>query len=125
MNNKEIVIKAMTELFVNLDVSALERYWGGNPYLQHNPDLADGHDTLRSLVKSLNPETFSYKMGHIIAEGDIVMAHGRYIGWSDKPVIVVDIFRFENGKIVEHWDVVQSEVPSDKTKSGRSMLTGE
>jgi len=41
MMNEEIVLRAMTELFINRDTSAIERYWG-TPYVQHDPDLPDG-----------------------------------------------------------------------------------
>lgn len=61
----------------------------------------------------------------IIGEGDLVMLHGRYAGHGPfaKPVIAVDIFRIENGLLVEHWDVRQDEVPREKTVSGNDMFT--
>ncbi|MFC8093440.1 hypothetical protein [Streptomyces sp. NPDC057301] len=49
--------------------------------------------------------------------------HGRYTGYAAKPLVAVDIFRIEGGKLAEHWDVLQEEVPAGDTKSGRSMLT--
>ena len=51
------------------------------------------------------------------------MVHGRYTGWGPKPMIAVDIFRVENGKVVEHWDVMQEEVPASHTASGNAMFT--
>jgi predicted SnoaL-like aldol condensation-catalyzing enzyme len=39
-------------------------------------------------------------------------------------MVAVDIFRIADGKLAEHWDVLQEEVPADATKSGRSMFTG-
>lgn len=121
MTNKEIVIKALTELFIKRDLTAIDRYWG-NPYLQHNPGIADGHTQLREIVQNLRPD-FQYEPGFVIAEGDIVMIHGRYTGWGPKPLLAVDIFRVKDGKLVEHWDVMQEEVPTDSTKSGRAMFT--
>ena len=56
-------------------------------------------------------------------EGDYVVIHGRYVGWGPKPVVAVDIFRVANGKIAEHWDVIQEEVPAAQTANGNSMLT--
>jgi predicted SnoaL-like aldol condensation-catalyzing enzyme len=51
------------------------------------------------------------------------MIHGRYIGWAPKPLVAVDIFRVVDGKLVEHWDVMQEEVPAGQTASGNAMLT--
>jgi len=55
------------------------------------------------------------------------MVHGRYIGWAEKPLVAVDIFRVRNGKLVEHWDVMQEEVPASATASGNpcSPFLGE
>ena len=49
------------------------------------------------------------------------MMHGRYTGMGPKVMVGVDIFRLENGKIVEHWDILQEEVA--KTVSGNSMFS--
>jgi predicted SnoaL-like aldol condensation-catalyzing enzyme len=57
-----------------------------------------------------------------VAEGDLVMAHGRYTGWGPKPMVAVDISRVVDGKVVEYWDVVQEEVPASKTASGNPMF---
>jgi predicted SnoaL-like aldol condensation-catalyzing enzyme len=58
----------------------------------------------------------------IASSGDIVMLHGRYVGLGPKPLVVVDIFRVKKGKLVEHWDVLQDEVPTEQTKSGNPMF---
>jgi len=50
------------------------------------------------------------------------MVHGRYTGWGPKPMVAVDIFRIENGKVVEHWDVMQEEVPADQSANGHAMF---
>ena len=51
------------------------------------------------------------------------MVHGRYTGFGPKPLVAVDISRLKDGKLVEHWDVAQGEVPADQTKSGNPMFT--
>ncbi len=58
----------------------------------------------------------------IVAQGDLVMAHGRYTGWGPKPMVAVDIFRIEAGRVAEHWDVMQEEVPASETASGNGMF---
>ena len=65
----------------------------------------------------------TYEPGMAVAEGDLVMVHGRYVGWGPKPMIGVDIFRVKDGKVVEHWDVLQEEVLVSNTMSGNAMFT--
>lgn len=52
------------------------------------------------------------------------MIHSRYAGVAPKPMLAFDIFRVANGKRVEHWDIMQEEVPIDKTLAGNPMFTG-
>ncbi|KWW39342.1 putative SnoaL-like aldol condensation-catalyzing enzyme [Cupriavidus metallidurans] len=59
----------------------------------------------------------------VVAEGDHVMAHGRYAGRAPKPILAVDIFRIADGKVVEHWDVMQEEIPARSTVSGNEMFS--
>jgi predicted SnoaL-like aldol condensation-catalyzing enzyme len=51
-----------------------------------------------------------------------VFTHGIVHGWAPGPVVIVDIFCLENGRIVEHWDVVQDLTPTESTASGHPMV---
>ena len=119
--NKKLVSNAMHDLFVTRDAEKAVRLYFGKPYLQHNPMIADGAEDLPKVVASL-PANFIYHPGVIVADGDLVMIHGLYTGWGPKPLVTVDIFRVKNGKLVEHWDVMQEDVPALQTKSGRPMF---
>lgn len=119
-SNKKLVIEAMTSLFQRRDVSAVERFYAPD-YVQHNPAIAQGREALRALVAQLSEEVY-YEPGMIIAEGDFVAIHGRIRGWAEVPQVVVDLFRVENGKLAEHWDVLQNEVPPDSTLGGLPMF---
>ena len=119
--NKKLVSDAMHELFVTRDAEKAVRLYFGKPYLQHNPMIPDGAEDLPKVVASL-PANFKYEPGVIVADGDLVMIHGLYTGWGPKPLVTVDIFRVKNGKLVEHWDVMQEDVPASQTKSGRPMF---
>lgn len=81
-----------------------------------------GRDGLFNLIKSL-PETLRYEPGLVVAEGDLVILHGRFSGFG-QPVnwIVADIVRLENGLLAEHWDVIQDEATQEKSKSGAPMF---
>jgi predicted SnoaL-like aldol condensation-catalyzing enzyme len=59
----------------------------------------------------------------VVAEGDLMMVHGRFVGWGPKPPVAVDIFKVRDGKVLEHWDVMQEEMPASATASGTPMFT--
>lgn len=120
MSNKALVLTAMTELFVHRDLSALDRYWDAG-YIQHNPRMPSGLDFFRKMIPSLGPN-FKYEPGLVMEDGEFVMIHGRYTGWDDKTMIGADIFRVRNGRFVEHWDVIQEEVPVAQTLGGQAMF---
>ncbi|MDG2951248.1 nuclear transport factor 2 family protein [Exercitatus varius] len=96
----------------------------GKAYLQHNPTVADGGkafvDAFVPFLKA-NPKSRA-EIKRAVSDGDLVMLHVHSkLNDEDRGEAVVDIFRFdENGKIVEHWDVIQA-VP-EKTESGRGMF---
>jgi predicted SnoaL-like aldol condensation-catalyzing enzyme len=119
---KAIVLEFLTKTFTDRDFTALDR-WLSPDYIQHNPLIPPKRAGLRALVEKYPPGR-QYEPGKIlIAEGDLVMAHGRYSGGGGKTLIAADIFRFEGDLIVEHWDVLQEEVPTEKTVAGNPMFT--
>jgi predicted SnoaL-like aldol condensation-catalyzing enzyme len=119
--NKALVSKVMDAVFVRRDSSVVERHFAGT-YIQHNPMVANGRDAIPTLISRL-PPGFRYEPGMIVAEGDLVMIHGRYTGWGPKPMVAVDIFRVVDGQLVEHWDVLQEEIPAAATAGGNPMFS--
>ena len=107
--NKALVLDAMTSLFQRHDASAVERLYARDD-IQHNPNIPQGRDALQAIVAGLSKHV-DYEPGLMIASDDFVAIHGRIRGWADSPQIVVDIFRIEDGRLAEHWDVLQNEVP--------------
>jgi predicted SnoaL-like aldol condensation-catalyzing enzyme len=111
----------LTTTFGPKDFAALERYLHPD-YVQHNSFIPPKRDGLRSYVAGLSAET-GYELGAIIAEGELVMVHGRYAGATERPLLAMDIFRFQDGLVVEHWDVLKEEVPTANTVAGNPMFT--
>jgi len=118
--NRALVIEAMTALFQRHDASAVERLYAPG-YVQHNPGIPQGRDALQSLVAGLSRDVH-YEPGLTVAEGDLVAIHGRIRGWAPTPQVVVDVFRIECGKLAEHWDVLQDEVPAAAALGGTAMF---
>ncbi|MEV8361584.1 nuclear transport factor 2 family protein [Streptomyces niveus] len=116
--NIDIVLTAMRELFGDKDLTAIDRYWA-EPYIQHSPQMPNGLDTLRDTVPRL--EGFSWEPQRIAAQGDLVFTHSIVHGWAPNPVVIVDIYRLDNERIVEHWDVVQDIVTAEESANGNAM----
>jgi predicted SnoaL-like aldol condensation-catalyzing enzyme len=119
--NRQVVLAVLKGAFIDRDPNVVERYFSPG-YIQHNPSIPNGPSAIPALIAGLKPE-FRYEPGMAVASGNLVMVHGRYTGWGPKPMVAVDIFRVENGKVVEHWDVMQEEVPASQTASGNAMFS--
>jgi predicted SnoaL-like aldol condensation-catalyzing enzyme len=119
--NKALVLEAFDTLFNKRDYEAAQRYWSPN-YIQHSAHIAPGREGLFDLIKGI-PPTLKYEPGMIVADGDLVIAHGRFSGFGARVNwIVADILRIEDGILVEHWDVIQDEATREQSKSGRPMF---
>src|ERR1700747_3132431 len=119
--NKACVLEAFETLFNKKDFVAAEKFWSAN-YIQHSAHIPPGRDGLFGLVKRVPPE-MKYENSLIMAEGGMVMLHGRFCGLCvSANLIVVDIVRMENGLLAEHWDVIQDEVTREKSASGLPMF---
>jgi predicted SnoaL-like aldol condensation-catalyzing enzyme len=119
--NKALVLDAFDTLFNKREYEAAERYWSPN-YIQHSAHIEPGRDGLFNLIRN-TPDTLRYEHQLIIAEGDYVIVHGRFSGYG-RPVawIAADIVRIENGRLAEHWDVLQDEATKAESKSGLPMF---
>lgn len=120
-SNKEIVLAFFRMMFQDRDADeAVRRYVSPN-YTQHNPYMRDGVGPMVDFFPPYfdqHPQAI-VEIKRVIAEGDLVVIHNH---WRDSPEdrgqAVVDIFRVENGKIVEHWDVSQEIPENPANKNG-------
>jgi predicted SnoaL-like aldol condensation-catalyzing enzyme len=108
--NKKLVADMYQQLFGDKNISAIDKYMTDG-YIQHNPALPDGKEALKQGASQWFKGAPKEKVDiqHLNAEGDFVYIHTRS-KMGPKTVSIIDIFRIENGKIAEHWDVIQ-EVP--------------
>ena len=112
MDNKKMVADFYQELFGDKNIDAIDKYIG-DTYIQHNPLAADGKEALKEILKQWfrNAPKEKVDIRHLGADGDYVYIHTRSVRGGDV-YSVIDIFRLDNGKIVEHWDVIQ-KVPDN------------
>jgi predicted SnoaL-like aldol condensation-catalyzing enzyme len=119
--NKALVLEAFDTLFNQRDYEAAARRWSPN-YVQHSAHIGPGRGGLFDLIKSM-PSTLKHEAGMIVADGDLVMLHGRFSGFgAPANWIVVDILRVKDGLLVEHWDVIQDEASREQSRSGLPMF---
>jgi predicted SnoaL-like aldol condensation-catalyzing enzyme len=88
---------------------AVEKY-GGSHYIQHNPQAPDGFEAFIQLVTGFVEQfpQLSFDIERAVAEGDLVVTHSLLkTSPEDRGTAAADFYRLEDGKIVEHWDVLQ------------------
>ena len=117
---KEQAINYLNAVFNEKDLVKVETFWKDD-MIQHNPSMPHGLDVLRGFITSEDNQ-ISYEPGIAMEEGNIVAVHGRYSNWFGKTMIAVDYFRVEDGKFIEHWDVMQEEVPASEAVNGNAMF---
>ena len=111
-NKKTVTSFYKTAFNDHKPAEAVEKYVGAG-YKQHNPMVADGALAFIDFVKDFSARNpgLHVVIKRVIAEGDLVVTHVNIkTSKDDRGLAAIDIFRLENGKIVEHWDVV-SPVP--------------
>lgn len=110
--NKALVKKLVDEVFIGGDPSNITDYISTEQYDQHNPMVKDGLSGLSEAIQYLTSQNNMfkyYKVHKLLGQGNFVLvqAEGE---WNQKPYVFYDLFRVKDGKVVEHWDVV-NEIP--------------
>lgn len=119
MNNTEKVITLLKS--IETGDTAPIAYINPAHYKQHNLSAADGLAGFGALMQALPKGSAKVRTVRAFQDGDYVVAHSEYNFFG--PKIGFDVFRFENGLIVEHWDNLQ-ETPAQPNPSGHTMLDG-
>lgn len=119
--NKEIAVKLLEEGLVKGDREFIKTHVAED-YIQHNPQAEDGREGLLgfvSFLETLDPPV-TIDTVRVFGDENFVVIHQKAEFFG--PKVIIDLFRFEDGKVVEHWDSIQEEVT--QTASGRSMTDG-
>ncbi|MEZ8222591.1 nuclear transport factor 2 family protein [Vibrio splendidus] len=107
--NKQLVANLIDDIFINSNRHNLAQYIDPN-YVQHSPFVPDGREGLEGFLQGLadsNTSFFYTKMHNILAEGNFVFTQSEGV-FDDTATAFNDLWRIEDGKVVEHWDAVQA-----------------
>ena len=117
--NKTLVNNFVNDILVKGDMEKLVGYFDGDNYIQHNPQIANGISGLRKALEYMASQgvTMKYDKVHkVLGEGNFVLTVSEG-SFADKATSFYDLFRVENGKIVEHWDVLETIAPKSEWKN--------
>lgn len=123
--NKQVVKDFLEKVVINHEMDKLATYINPTKYLQHNPAIADGLEGFGAAMKYFaeNGLVMEFTKVHkILGEGNFVLAisEGKF-GKGDHTSFY-DLFRLENGQIVEHWDVIEKIAPKESWKNNNGKF---
>ncbi len=107
--NKKNVVEFYRAMINQKDFEATSKYVGSR-YVQHNPMGADNLEGIKNFIQFLKEKMpdAHWELKRVFADGEFVITHGHTVSKpGDRGMAAMDIFRLEDGKIVEHWDTVQ------------------
>jgi predicted SnoaL-like aldol condensation-catalyzing enzyme len=108
--NKQTVRAFYTLAFNDKQPAEAVAKYVGAEYIQHNPQVADGAEAFIQFVTGFAAQfpQVSVDIRRVVAEGDLVVTHSLLkVAPEDRGSAAADFFRLQDGKIVEHWDVLQ------------------
>jgi predicted SnoaL-like aldol condensation-catalyzing enzyme len=115
-----LALNAFDALFNRRDYDAASTMWSED-YIQHSTHISQGRAGLFDRARSM--PGLRYENALAVAEGDYVVLYGRFSGAGrPRPMVVANILRLDDGRLAEHWDVVQDEATTQESKSGLPMI---
>lgn len=125
--NKKVVNQFINEVLLNHKMDILATLINPENYIQHNSMVADGLEGFGAAMKHMqeNNQVMVYEKTHkVLGEGNFVLAmsEGKFGAAPGEHVAFYDLFRLENGQIVEHWDVIQTIPPQSEWKNNNGKF---
>lgn len=122
--NKAVVTDFINTVLVEAQYNKMGNYFDGDNYIQHNSLIGDGLSGLGKALEEMakNGVTMVYEKNHIVlGEGNFVLAvsEGKFAGAHTS---FYDLFRIENGKIAEHWDIIETILPASEHKNNNGKF---
>jgi len=122
--NKKLVGDFVTNVLIKGAFDKMPEYFDGDNYIQHNSNIADGVSGLGAGLKALAKAGVTMritKIHKLLGEGNfvLVMSEGEVSG---KPTAFYDLFRVQNGKIAEHWDVIAPIPPAEESANANGVF---
>ena len=123
-DNKALVADFVDTILVRADYAKLGQFFEGDHYLQHNPDIADGLSGLGQALESMAQQGIAM----VYTDNKIVLGQGNFVLSISEGTLggqltsFYDLFRVENGKIAEHWDVIEAIPPVSEWKNNNGKF---
>ncbi|MFY1663462.1 ester cyclase [Pseudomonas sp. Pseu.R1] len=116
--NLQRVLDGFETLFNRKDFEAAKNYWSEH-YIQHSALVPPGRQGLFDQVAN----DLVYENAVAMAKGDLVMLHGRFSNTGHpRNWVTMDLLRVVDGRMVEHWDVIQNEASEAESLGGHPMF---
>ncbi|WP_282067814.1 nuclear transport factor 2 family protein [Olleya namhaensis] len=117
--NKTLVSNFINDILVNGKMDKIANYFDGDNYIQHNPNIGDGLSGLGQALEAMAKQGITMqftKVHKVLGQGNFVLtvSEGEFAG---QPTSYYDLFRVENSKIAEHWDIIETIAPETDRKN--------
>lgn len=117
--NKQVVRNLIRDVMMGENPANIDHYISSETYIQHNAGVPDGLPAFKALALAENPPLRYQEIVLLVGQGNFVATLCKAT-WEDKPYAQVDLFRLQDGLIVEHWDNVEPVPPeADWVNSGK------
>lgn len=112
--NKELVRNLVRDVLMNENPHNIDKYISSQTYIQHNKEVVDGLAPFKALALDENKSLIYEEIVLLVGQGNFVATLCK-ANWEGEPFCQVDIFRIEDGLVVEHWDNVEAVPPEEES----------